>query len=403
MTATLYSRGLCLLPMIRDIIEKQRRRKYEACERSEYPGFLNDFGSALEEEGQSDAIRSVCFINGCSYRVPHPIRYRVDHQCEQLRYSGIRAISFDEWDISFGLIEEADLDCLIIFRAPMTRRLGRVLDWANKRGIRTLFDIDDLVVDTQYTSNIQYVKDMPRLRRQRYDRGVSCMKETMLRCDEVLTSTTGMAEELRKYKNNVIVNRNVASSEMVYWSDMALAQKRNHEGVRLGYFSGSITHNEDFRLIIPELVKIFDEREEVSLTLVGELELPCELNPYRDRIKSTPFVSWRSLPFLLASVDINLAPLTDTVFNRAKSENKWVEAALVRVPTIASSVGAFEEMMVDGETGALCSTPAEWHETLVSYIDNCSLRARIGAQARKYCLRHCTTRLTAESFKRKLT
>ena len=51
--------------------------------------------------------------------------------------------------------------------------------------------------------------------------------------------------------------------------------------------------------------------------------------------------NWRQLPQLIASVDINIAPLQDTVFNRAKSENKWVEAALVKVPTIASDVELF--------------------------------------------------------------
>lgn len=29
----------------------------------------------------------------------------------------------------------------------------------------------------------------------------------------------------------------------------------------------------------------------------------------------------------------------DTLFNRAKSENKWMEAALVQVVTVASKVG----------------------------------------------------------------
>jgi len=41
------------------------------------------------------------------------------------------------------------------------------------------------------------------------------------------------------------------------------------------------------------------------------------------------------LPELKVSIDINIALIEDTIFNEAKRENKWVEAALVKVPIIA--------------------------------------------------------------------
>lgn len=389
--------------MNRKFIERFREYKYKREEHADPWVFVDNYESSSDVIGaQNGHIGSACFINGCSYKVPHPVRYRVDHQCEQLRFAGTKAIKLDEWDMSLGDLKKADCDLLIIFRAPMTVRLNKAIEWARLNGKCILFDIDDLVVDECYTSEIQYVKNLSRAQRQRYDRGVALLKETMLCCDGILTSTTGMAHELKNYNEKIIVNRNVASSEMVYWSDMALAQKNEHEEVRLGYFSGSITHNEDISLILPELVKVLDERKETTLSLVGQLDLPKELLPYRSRIISMPFVSWRELPFLLASVDINLAPLVDTVFNRAKSENKWMEAALVKVPTIASSVGAFEEMIIDGQTGALCINPDEWYKTLIEYITDRSLRERVGKQARDYCLTHCTTRQTASSFERKL-
>lgn len=78
---------------------------------------------------------------------------------------------------------------------------------------------------------------------------------------------------------------------------------------------------------------------------------------------SHPFVDWKKLPSLIAEVDINLAPLEQSIFNEAKSENKWVEAALVKVPTVASNVGAFQRMIVSGETGILCDTEEEWVES----------------------------------------
>jgi len=81
--------------------------------------------------------------------------------------------------------------------------------------------------------------------------------------------------------------------------------------------------------------------------------LPEELESFSSRIDIVPNVDWRELPKLYASVDVNLAPLVDTLFNRAKSENKWTEAALVSVPTVASGAGAFTEVIASGKTGIL--------------------------------------------------
>ena len=81
----------------------------------------------------------------------------------------------------------------------------------------------------------------------------------------------------------------------------------------------------------------------LRLHLVGELDIPEVLQQFGSRIIIHSFIDWKELPRLISDVDINLAPLRNTLFNKAKSENKWVEAALVKVPTVASDVGAFKE------------------------------------------------------------
>ena len=131
------------------------------------------------------------------------------------------------------------------------------------------------------------------------------------------------------------------------------------------YFSGSITHNEDFDLVIPSLVKIFEKYPQVYLKIAGILDVPNALDPYKERLITSGFVDWRELPAVMAECDIVLAPLVDTIFNRAKSENKWVEAALVKIPTIASNIGAFAEKIQNNETGILVNnTDAEWFKAL---------------------------------------
>ena len=54
-------------------------------------------------------------------------------------------------------------------------------------------------------------------------------------------------------------------------------------------------------------------------------------------------MDYKKLPELISKMDINLAPLTESIFNEAKSEIKWIEASLVKTCTIASNLGAFKE------------------------------------------------------------
>ena len=73
--------------------------------------------------------------------------------------------------------------------------------------------------------------------------------------------------------------------------------------------------------------------------LSGEIKYLNDLNKYNNQIIKRNFTNWRELPELISNVDINIAPLKDNIFNEAKSENKWIEASLVKVPTIASNIG----------------------------------------------------------------
>ena len=123
-----------------------------------------------------------------------------------------------------------------------------------------------------------------------------------------------------------------------------------------------------------------------------------ELKEFADRIKILPFVDWKNLPKLISDVDINLAPLEDTIFNRAKSENKWVEASLVQVVTVASNLGAFADTIENQKTGFLCKDLKEWEETLCALIEQPRLRRKIAMQAYQFCKEAYLTTYTGKTL-----
>lgn len=350
-----------------------------------------------EKELVHRCVMDVLFINGCY--LSHPSRYRVAHQREQLSAVNISNAEVFYTELDLNMVKNYRM--FIFYRCPYTDMVGDFINKAKKYNKRTLFDIDDLVIDTKYTNEIEYIQKMSVADRKIYDEGVTAIGKTLSLCDGAITTTESLACELKKFVPDVYVNRNVMSDVMVELSKKAVKEKvtTNKEKILLGYFSGSITHNPDIIMILPAIINIFNEYPNVELNIIGELDLPEQLEPYRSRIKSSSMVNWKKLPELIASVDINLAPLEDNLFNRAKSENKWTEAALVNVPTIASNVGAFAQIIEHETTGYLCNnTVDEWYKGLKQLIEDRALRTTIGLEANRRVNNCHTTISTAVSF-----
>ena len=343
--------------------------------------------------------KDVLFINGCDYNaLPHPPRYRVQHQMEQLKANNIDCD--ENFYLHLSLEQVRNYRVFVIFRCPYTEELGEFIRLAKELNKTVIYDIDDLVIDTKYTDTIKYLDTMSPEERKGYDEGVRNMQKVLKMCDAAITTTERMAEELKHYVPKVFINRNTASEEMLQLSEEAykkiIAEKTAEERktVKLGYFSGSITHNDDFILIQPAVAKIMEKYPQTELHIAGILDIPKELEAFKERVIAHPFTDWKKLPEMIASMDINLAPLEESIFNEAKSENKWVEAALVRVPTIASNLGAFKRMIEHNKTGILANTCDEWYEGLESLVVDAQKREYIAKNAYEYCKVHCVTLYT---------
>ena len=334
--------------------------------------------------------KDVLFVSGCGEDLPHPWRYRVKHQREQLE--AYNYSTEETYFLNLSLEQVRYFRAFVFFRCPMTETIDQFVSLAKELNKAVIYDIDDLVIDTRYTNQIKYVMDMKQEEKEAYDKNVMDMQKLLKRCDFAITSTNCLVEELGRYQEKVYLNRNVASEKMVQLSNDAISKiVKDDKKVKFGYFSGSITHNADFEMIEPVLIKLLEKYQCVELHLAGELDIPKELKVWENRIVKYPFGDWKKLPAILAQIDINLAPLEDTVFNKAKSENKWLEAALVKVVTVASDVGAFHDCITNNHTGLLCKDIVEWEYNLEELIENPDYRNRLGNNAYQYCIEHCTT------------
>ena len=354
------------------------------------------FGALAKKESEP-VFKDVLFIDGCGTVLPHPSRYRVSHQREQLLSYGITSdqVYFADLDLK----QIGWYNVFVFFRCPLNETTEKFVKLAKKYQKTVLYDIDDLVFDTKYTDTIPYVTALEKKEREAYDENVRAYGQLLDLCQGAVTTTGELSEALKLHVKEVCINRNRASEEMMQISETALNQKTEHkEVVRLGYFSGSITHNPDIEMLLPVLLKLMRQYKNLEFVSVGELEIPEELKEFADRIKILPFVDWKNLPKLISDVDINLAPLEDTIFNRAKSENKWVEASLVQVVTVASNLGAFADTIENQKTGFLCKDLKEWEETLCALIEQPKLRKKTAMQAYQFCKEAYLTTYTGKTL-----
>ena len=104
------------------------------------------------------------------------------------------------------------------------------------------------------------------------------------------------------------------------------------------------------------------------------------------------------MPEIISNIDINISPITNNIFNEGKSENKWVEAALVKVPTIASNFGAFKNVIYQNKTGLLCSNNKDWYLSLKTLIKNENLRKTLGENAYNLCKKKYNTIYTGSKL-----
>jgi glycosyltransferase involved in cell wall biosynthesis len=212
---------------------------------------------------------------------------------------------------------------------------------------------------------------------------------------KVATTTTGfLADKLRALGKQVFIVPNKLSQSDVALADAAWQHKTpGKEGtVRVGYLSGTPSHNKDFATITEALIRLFDLYPSMRLVLTGPIDTDAALRPYEDRIERVPLIPRKEFFGHIATLDINLAPLElDNPFCESKSELKFFEAGIIGVPTVAVANRTFREAIADGVDGFVATKTEEWVEKLGKLIGDPLLRKEIGERARKKTLMTYTT------------
>ncbi len=326
----------------------------------------------------------ILFITG---GVGDSARYRTEHVGEELQFHGFK-VSSTVQDNPF-LSTYADQFSIFVFhRVLFTPSVARLIARIKEQGKEIVFETDDLVYDPAFLQHMDYFTTMNALERKLYEHGVGgeILADPYVK---VATTSTGyLAEKLRERGKRVFIVRNKMSEEDVKRSEMILKDmKKDGSVVRVGYLSGTPSHNKDFATITAALAELLGKHPEMRLVLAGPLDTDDALSTFASQIERVPFAPRKEYFETVAKLDINLAPLEiGNPFCESKSELKWFEAGLMSVPTVAAATGTFKEAITEGVDGFTAATTAEWIEKVGQLVVDRSLRERMGSEARKTIL-----------------
>jgi glycosyltransferase involved in cell wall biosynthesis len=199
--------------------------------------------------------------------------------------------------------------------------------------------------------------------------------------------TYASPELVNRYKLPGTIIPNCYDEENVTWEE----PKHPSDKVRLG-FTGTATHQADFKTIIEQLQWILKERKDVKLVIGNDYTVYDQFRDIpNDQKLFIPPLSYDSYPISFKHIDILLVPLQDNYFNRAKSMIKLIEAGASRTPWLASSVPVYEQWGVGGK----CVPPGgDWAKEILALIDDPQLRKEYGEAGHTLALEHTSKKVS---------
>jgi len=301
-------------------------------------------------------------------------RHRCEHPVEQLRAAGIEAAVIGDGAPLTGFTH------VVLNRVPLNPALDTEIAAAEAAGTRVLFDLDDLLFAPEVVAGLDFVAASPDP--GRVVRAAEGIAATVARCGAGLCATPALRRELLARGARAEVALNGVSDEMVALSREARAGRPADPAVaRIGFPGGHPGHVFNVAVAEEALERVLRRHPRARLVFLGPVAPPARLAPFADRVEHVPYMDWRRLPVALARLDACIAPLADHPFNRCKSDIKWLEAALVGVPLIASPVGQLGESIRHGINGLLAADTDAWEEALGSLIEDAAKGARLAAAA----------------------
>jgi glycosyltransferase involved in cell wall biosynthesis len=247
-----------------------------------------------------------------------------------------------------------------------------------KDGARLVYSIDDNLLD---------LETVPLPAR-------SVVRYFCHAADGILVSTESLKDRLHQFNSHIYVLPNTLDERLFTENGKQLPAGRKTGARKTIGFMGTFTHDADLMMVLQALRKILRRHiDSVLFQLVGGFSSQTVVRSFQGLplrvIEPNPldmaypnFIPWMMKNL---SWDVGIAPLENTIFNRCKSDIKFLDYSALGISGIYSRVPTYEGTVRHLETGYLVeNTASAWTEALDELLSNNDLRTQLALNAQEY-------------------
>lgn len=284
------------------------------------------------------------------------------------------------------LAKKADV---VVMQRPTDVEHIELVKWLKLNDKKVIFENDD-TYDVDKSLHLNQLKTQEA--KDLFIQLSNNVKKILPMCDGAIASTEMLGKEYAQYNNNVAVLKNCIDP-----LDEYECKKNNTGKFRVGLV-GSVTSNNDYEHI-KDQIRQLDERGDVTIVVMGvkypngqyskTMQKDHDFWSSLKNIEWHPYVPTLEYMMTVASLALDLAiiPREESYFNKCKSNLKYLEMSLLKIPVLAQ---AFSTGDGPYDTGCahinLVSDNSTWYNKIVEIKDNHSKYVEQAVMAHDFVL-----------------
>ena len=300
-------------------------------------------------------------------------------------------------DITSGKV---DFGHLLDYKTVFVQRIHdwesvEVLRRLKKLGKKIVYDIDDDLFSIPEGNPARN-----SIGRNEHMAALECM-----RIADVVTTTTRALQERLTYMLDGIVPVIVPNAYDFDSSWLPTEQTGSPDGYKRIFWQGSNTHDLDWSECFEAVDIVMSKYDNLRMVVLGFLPSLIQKNlkskQWNGKVEYMGPLEPEAYFQLIHHVraEVGLAPVLQNAFNESKSPIKFMENAMIGMPTVASNVRAYSDYIKNGEDGFLCKGTEEWVKAIELCLNDKSERLRILENAREKVRRDFDIKKVAKRWK----
>jgi tetratricopeptide (TPR) repeat protein len=258
---------------------------------------------------------------------------------------------------------------VVVWHMASEQDLLPLMEWRKREGLPNVFEISDSFIAFEPHDPMKEFFSDPIV--------LATTLQYVHLADAVQTTTEELARTFGFLNRRFMVFENQLAGIPPY-------RRRSGDGMTIGW-GGSLSHLADLRWIAPTVTRFCRDHPDVRFSYMGARKgLEYFSSIPRDRLFYTPPGTLEDYYRFLSTLDVGLAPLLDTTYNRCRSDVKYLEYAAAGLVPVLSDLPTYRKHGENRARGLLFSDEVGLVEVLERLHENPGLRQEVAERAHHY-------------------